>query len=83
MWKGEAVVASAVGGIHGQIEDGRTGFVVDPADLRLVRVGEQLVDSLTERAKRIGEAVQRRVRDLFLGPRHFGEYVDLLDRVLG
>ena len=31
----------------------------------------------------MGEAAQARVRDLFLGPRHLGQYVDLLERVLG
>ena len=34
------------------------------------------------RAERIGEAAQQRVRDLFLGPRHLGQYVDLFARVL-
>jgi hypothetical protein len=33
-------------------------------------------------AERMGEAAQTRVRDLFLGPRHLGQYVDLLERVL-
>jgi trehalose synthase len=33
-------------------------------------------------AERMGEAAQERVRDLFLGPRHLGQYVDLLERVL-
>jgi hypothetical protein len=32
--------------------------------------------------ERIGEAAQARVRDLFLRPRHLGQYVDLLERVL-
>jgi trehalose synthase len=33
-------------------------------------------------AERMGEAARDRVRDLFLGPRHLGQYVDLLERVL-
>ena len=33
-------------------------------------------------AERIGEAAQTRVRDQFLGPRHLGQYVDLLGRIL-
>jgi hypothetical protein len=30
----------------------------------------------------MGEAARERVRDLFLGPRHLGQYVDLLQLVL-
>ena len=33
-------------------------------------------------AERMGQAAQRRVRDLFLGPRHLGQYAELLERVL-
>jgi trehalose synthase len=82
MWKGRPVVASAVGGIQDQIEDGRTGVLVDPRDLR--QFGSRLNDLLTDPydAEHMGEAAQRRVRDLFLGPRHLGQYVELLERVL-
>jgi trehalose synthase len=83
MWKGRPVVASRVGGIQDQIEDGHTGFLVDPRDLEAFgdRVGALLDDPHT--AERIGEAAQERIREHFLGPRHLGEYVDLLARVLG
>jgi len=83
MWKGRPVVASAIGGIREQIEDGLTGFLVDPSDLRAFggRVAELLDDP--HRAERMGAAAQTRVRDLFLGPRHLGQYVELLERVLG
>ncbi len=82
MWKGRPVVATRVGGIQDQIEDGRTGCLVEPRDLRAF--GEQVSALLLDphAAERIGEAAQARVRDLFLGPRHLGEYVDLLERVL-
>ena len=82
MWKGRPVVASEIGGIREQIEDGRTGFLVDPFDLRAFgeRVSELLEDP--HAAERMGEAAQTRVRDLFLGPRHLGQYVDLLESVL-
>jgi trehalose synthase len=83
MWKGRPVVASDIGGIRNQIEDNRTGFLVEPRDLRAfgTRVGELLADP--HRAERMGEAAQTRVRELFLGPRHLGQYVDLLESVLG
>ena len=82
MWKGRPVVATRVGGIQDQIEDGRTGCLVEPHDLR--GFGEQVSALLEDPhgAERIGEAARERVRDLFLGPRHLGQYVDLLERVL-
>jgi trehalose synthase len=82
MWKGRPVVASSVGGIQDQIEDGRTGWLVGPTDLAAfgARVSAMLADP--HAAERIGEAAQARVRDQFLGPRHLGQYVDLLGRVL-
>jgi len=82
MWKGRPVVATRVGGIQDQIEDGRTGYLVEPRDLRAFgeRVSELLLDP--HAAERMGEAARARVRDLFLGPRHLGQYVDLLERVI-
>jgi trehalose synthase len=82
MWKGRPVVASAVGGIQDQIEDGQTGYLVDPTDLdafgdRVSRLLRDLHD-----AERMGRTGQIRVRDHFLGPRHLGQYVELLERVL-
>jgi trehalose synthase len=83
MWKGRPVVASRVGGIQDQIEDGRTGWLVEPTDLVAFgkRVSEMLVDP--HAAERIGESARVRVREQFLGPRHLGQYVDLLGRILG
>jgi trehalose synthase len=82
MWKGRPVVASRIGGIQDQIEDGHTGFLVEPEDLRAF--GERVSGLLDDPfgAERIGMAAQVRVRDLFLGPRHLGQYVDLLAGVL-
>jgi trehalose synthase len=82
MWKGRPVVASRVGGIQDQIEDERTGYLVDPTDLPAFgdRVNRLLQDP--HAAERMGRAAQARVRDHFLGPRHLGQYVELLERVL-
>ena len=82
MWKGRPVVATTVGGIQDQIEDGATGLLVAPHDLRAF--GERVSDLLADphAAERMGVAAQARVRDRFLGPRHLGEYLELLGSVL-
>jgi trehalose synthase len=82
MWKARPVVASRVGGIQDQIEDGETGVLVDAEDLDGFgrRLNALLADPYG--AERMGQAAQARVRDLFLGPRHLGQYVQLLERVL-
>ncbi len=83
MWKARPVVASAVGGILDQIEDGISGVLLpDPTDFgslgKLVR--ELLYDAGT--ATRLGEAARARVRDRFLGDRHLTQYVDLFEALL-
>jgi trehalose synthase len=82
MWKGRPVVATRVGGIQDQIEDGVTGCLVEPRDLRAFGGRVSALLRHPHAAERMGEAAQARVRDLFLGPRHFGQNVDLLERVL-
>ena len=81
MWKGRPIVASAIGGINEQVEDGSTGFLVEPHELAAFgeRVSELLDDP--HRAERMGAAAQTSVRDRFLGPRHLGQYVELLESV--
>jgi hypothetical protein len=56
MWKGRPVAATRVGGIQDQIEDGRTGCLVAPRDLRAFgeRVSALLQDPHV--AERMGEA---------------------------
>jgi trehalose synthase len=82
MWKGRPVVAGAVGGIQDQIDDGHSGYLVEPHDLDAfgARVRELLEDP--PKAERMGAAAQIEVRDHFLGARHLGQWVDLLERVV-
>jgi trehalose synthase len=82
MWKARPVVASRVGGIQDQIEDGENGVLVAPGDL--VAFGAAVSRLLRDRgeAQRIGAAAQARVREQFLGVRHLTEYVDLLEQVI-
>ena len=82
MWKGRPVVASRVGGIQDQIQDGETGLLVDPHDLDAF--GDAVVDLLErpDRAARLGGAAREEIRGHFLGPRHLTQYVDLFERLL-
>jgi trehalose synthase len=79
MWKGRPVVASRIGGIQEQIDDGRTGLLVnDPRDL--ADYGGK-VRQLLEKpfwAAAIGAAARENVRDHFLAPRHLLQYAALL-----
>jgi len=84
MWKARPVVASAVGGIQDQIEDGVSGILLrDPHDLPTF--ADDLCSLLCEpeRMKRLGEAARERVRDGFLGLRHLLKYAALLERIDG
>jgi trehalose synthase len=82
MWKQRPVVASRIGGIRDQIEDGRSGLLLpDPRNLEQVgaAINELLADSA--RAQEIGLAAQRRVQQQFLGPHHLGRYFEVMARV--
>ena len=82
MWKQRPVVASRIGGIRDQIEDGRSGVLLsDPRDLEQAgaAIRELLADG--ERAQGIGLAAQRRVQQQFLGPHHLGRYFEVMHRV--
>jgi trehalose synthase len=83
MWKGRPVVASAVGGIRDQIDDGRSGVLLqDPADLAtfgsLVR---GLLDD-PDRAARVGVGATERAATDFLPDRHLRHWAELIDDVL-
>lgn len=81
MWKWRPVVASAVGGIQDQIEDGVDGILIqDPTDPdefgdALRRLLEQ-----PEEATRLGAAGHERVKRDFLGVRHLLEYARLIEQ---
>ena len=79
MWKGRPVVASRIGGIQDQIEDGVSGCLLDdPADLAgFGRMVSSLLDD-PGAAQAMGERARERVRDDFLGPRHLMRYFDLI-----
>jgi trehalose synthase len=78
MWKSRPMVASAIGGIQDQIDDGVHGLLLpDATDLTAFGAALErlLVDDAL--AAKLGEAARERVRDQFLGDRHLIQYVEL------
>lgn len=82
MWKAKPVVAAAVGGIQDQIEDGVSGLLHDPRDLKAFVGAIQRVVTDPDLAASLGEASRERVREHFLGDRHLIQFVELFDRLL-
>lgn len=82
MWKGRAVVASAVGGIVDQVVPGTGILLRDPQDLRAF--GEALAGLLARPAKvdALGTAAHRHVLAGFLGDRHLIQYAQVLEQMV-
>jgi trehalose synthase len=83
MWKGRPVVATRIGGIQDQIEDGVSGVLIDdPGDL--AAFGEAVRGLLDDQgaAARMGAEARSRVRDHFLAVRGLMQYLDLIERLL-
>ncbi|MBV8301207.1 MAG: glycosyltransferase [Candidatus Dormibacteraeota bacterium] len=78
MWKARPVVASALGGICDQVEDGVSGLLVDPADLPAFGAAVSRLFRDHDAAERMGEQAQARVRHEFLGSRHLLQYLELM-----
>ena len=84
MWKGRPVVASRIGGIQDQIEDGESGLLVtNPSDL--AAYGSAVVRLLRDDdlAARMGSNARERVRGEFLHSQHLVRHVQLLEHLLG
>lgn len=82
LWKEKPVVASKVGGIPLQIEDGKTGFLLEPGDHqgfadRIIRLLEN-----PEEAREMGREGRDHVRKRFLITRLLSDYLDLITDVI-
>jgi trehalose synthase len=83
MWKARPMVASRVGGIQDQIEDGVSGVLIDdPTDLEAVAKAIDGFIADQERAREVGEAARQRVIDEFLGTRSLLQYMQLMEKLL-
>ena len=82
LWKGRPVIASRVGGIPLQIEDGVTGFLLDPTDTEgFARRVRQILEN-PELGERLGRAGKEHVRQHFLITRLLSDYLDMLNEEL-
>ncbi|MBN2464493.1 glycosyltransferase [candidate division WOR-3 bacterium] len=83
LWKSRPVVATRVGGIPIQIDDGVNGFLVEPADIR--SCADRIVRLLKDRklAEDLGRKGREKVRDNFLITRLLLDHLRLYEELLG
>jgi trehalose synthase len=83
MWKAKPVVASRIGGIQDQIEDGVSGILLDdPTDKAAFAKAVCGLLNDPERARAMGEAAQAGVKNDFLGSRHLAQYVEICEQLI-
>lgn len=82
LWKGTPVVASNVGGIPSQIEDGRNGFLLDPTDED--GFADRIIHLLKnpEAGRELGRQARETVREKFLITRLLADYLDMLNAIM-
>jgi len=82
LWKATPVVASRIGGIPLQIDDGQSGYLMEPHDLD--GFAERIVHLLThpDQAAEIGQQAREKVRREFLITRLLSDYLFMLTSVL-
>ena len=82
LWKGKPVVASNVGGIPLQIEDKKSGFLLDPKDIRGFADKVLYLLDNPERSKKMGAHGREMVRKKFLITRQICNYIEILNDIL-
>jgi trehalose synthase len=84
MWKGRPVVASAVGGIQDQIDDGVQGLLLrDPTDLDAFAAALARMLADPEAARAMGQRGRERVLERYLGLDSLLRYGALIERIDG
>jgi len=83
MWKSRPMVASRVGGIEDQVENGRSGLLIDdPRDLQGFGRAVVLLLSDERQARSLGSAARLRIARRFLAPRHLMQQAGLIRELL-
>jgi len=82
LWKGTPVVASNVGGIPLQIEDGVSGFLLEPEDYDGFADAVLKLLKDDELARRMGQAGREKVREKFLITRLLEDYITLMGELI-
>ncbi|MHC4149256.1 MAG: glycosyltransferase [Planctomycetota bacterium] len=82
LWKQTPVVASNVGGLPIQIEDGKNGFLLEPTDT--AGFAERIVHILKnpKEKEHLGRNARETVRKKFLITRLLSDYLDMLNSVM-
>lgn len=82
LWKGTPVVASNIGGIPVQIEDGKNGYLLEPMDNQ--GFADRIIHILKnpEEKNRMGIEAKETVRNKFLITRLLSDYLDMLRDVM-
>ncbi|OQX53817.1 MAG: glycosyl transferase family 1 [Candidatus Omnitrophica bacterium 4484_213] len=82
LWKEKPVVATNVGGISLQIDNGKNGFLVEPSDIK--GFAQRVVQVLKNRklAEKLGKKGREIVKEKFLITRLLSDYLDLLNEMI-
>lgn len=82
LWKGTPVVASNVGGLPTQIENGKTGFLLEPNDTE--GFADRIIHLLKnpEEGQNLGQQANETVRQKFLITRLLSDHLDMLNSMI-
>jgi len=82
LWKSTPVVASNVGGLPAQIENGKNGFILEPYDTE--GFAERIIYILKnhKEAKKLGKKARETVLKKFLITRLLSDHLDMLNSII-
>jgi len=82
LWKEKPVVASNVGGLPAQIEDGKNGFLLEPDDIE--GFAERIIYILKnpDKAQKLGQEAKKMVKERFLITRLLSDHLDMLNSII-